>query len=66
MRKKTARAKTKSTIKVPDGAGGMVAVEDRRFEKRDWPISFTVTSEQAEAAQGRAKRRCAGSRMVMY
>ncbi len=66
MRKKTAKAKTKSTIKGPDGAGGMVAVEDRRFEKRDWPISFTVPSEQAEAAQGRAIGRCAGSRTVTY
>ena len=35
---------------VADGAGGMMKLEDRRFEKGDWPISFEIpiAGEQAE------------------
>jgi hypothetical protein len=43
------RKKAKSQIMVADGAGGMMTLEDRRFEKGDWPISFEtpVAGEQA-------------------
>lgn len=36
---------------VADAAGGMMKLEDRRFEKGDWPISFEipVAGEQAES-----------------
>jgi hypothetical protein len=44
------RKKARSQIMVADGAGGMTKLEDRRFEKGDWPISFEtpVAGEQAE------------------
>ena len=42
------RAKSKATIKVPDGTGGMVQVQDRRFEAGEWPIRFEVSKEQAD------------------
>src|SRR5215469_4733892 len=37
-------------LMVADGAGGMTKLEDRRFEKGDWPISFEipVAGEPAE------------------
>jgi hypothetical protein len=44
------RKKARSQIMVADGAGGMMKLQDRRFEKGDWPISFEipVAGEQAE------------------
>ena len=44
------KRKSRTEIRVADGAGGMMRVEDRRFEKGDWPISFEVpvTNEQAD------------------
>jgi hypothetical protein len=44
------RKKARSHIMVADGAGGMMKLEDRRFEKGDWPISFEIpiAGEQAE------------------
>lgn len=39
------RAKSKATIVVPDGTGGMVQVQDRRFEAGDWPIQFEVSKK---------------------
>jgi len=44
------KRKSRMEIRVADGAGGMMKVEDRRFEKGDWPISFEVpvTNEQAD------------------
>src|SRR5258708_16979933 len=39
---KVAKAKSKSTVLVADGAGGMVKVEDRRFDMGEWPVSFEV------------------------
>jgi len=42
------RAKAKATILVPDGAGGMVKVPDRRFEPGDWPIQFQISAKQAD------------------
>ena len=35
-----AKAKSKAKFLVADGAGGMVPVQDRRFEQGNWPISF--------------------------
>jgi hypothetical protein len=45
-----ARKKSKSQIMIADGAGGMMQLDDRRFEKGDWPISFEIAAqgEQAE------------------
>ena len=43
-----AKAKPKAKIMVADGAGGMVQVQDRRFEAGDWPIRFDVPKEQAD------------------
>jgi hypothetical protein len=44
------KRKSRMEIRVADGAGGMMKVEDRRFEKGEWPISFevSVTNEQAD------------------
>ena len=44
------RKKTRSQIMVADGTSGMTKLEDRRFEKGDWPISFEipVAGEKAE------------------
>jgi hypothetical protein len=42
------RAKSKAKIMVADGAGGMVTVVDRHFERREWPISFEVLAKEAE------------------
>ncbi len=43
-----AKAKSKAVIMGADGAGGMVQVQDRRFEGGDWPIRFEVPNEQAD------------------
>ena len=37
-----AKAKSKSTVLVAGAAGGMVKVEDRRFDRGEWPIRFEV------------------------
>jgi hypothetical protein len=44
------KRKPRTQISVADGAGGMMPVEDRRFERGDWPISFDipVAQEQSE------------------
>src|SRR3954468_10112795 len=44
------KRKSRMEIRVADAAGGMMRVEDRRFEKGDWPIRFEVpvTDEQAD------------------
>src|SRR5216683_1042966 len=42
------KTKSKATVMVADGAGGMVQVEDRRFKADDWPIRFEVPKEQAD------------------
>ena len=47
-KREMAKAKSKTTFMVADGAGGMVKVRDRRFEEGDWPIRFDVPSEQAD------------------
>jgi hypothetical protein len=44
-----AKTKSRAVIKVADGRGGMVQVQDRRFEKtRDWPVRVDVPVEQAD------------------
>jgi hypothetical protein len=43
-----AKAKSKATIMIADGSGGMVKVQDRRFDAGDWPIQFEVPNEQAD------------------
>lgn len=43
-----AKAKSKAIMMAADGAGGMTQVQDRRFERGDWPISFDVPKEQAD------------------
>lgn len=43
------RSKSKATIHVADGSGGMMKVEDRRFESAPWPISFEVPKEGGQA-----------------
>lgn len=42
------KAKSKAIIMVADGNGGMTRVDDRRFEKDDWPIRFDVPKEEAD------------------
>ncbi len=45
-----AKSKSKATVMVADGAGGMVQVQDRRFEPPgNWPIRFDVPKEQADS-----------------
>jgi hypothetical protein len=44
-----AKRKSRAEITVADGAGGMMKVEDRRFEKGDWPISFEIPPEDEQA-----------------
>src|SRR5258706_12228469 len=43
-----AKAKSKAIVMAADGAGGMVHVQDRRFDQGDWPIGFEVPEEQAD------------------
>lgn len=43
------KRKARTEIKVADGAGGMMKMEDRRFEKGAWPISFEVPVANEEA-----------------
>jgi hypothetical protein len=44
-----AKTKSKAIISVADGAGGMMEVKDRRFEKGDWPIKFEVPVGREQA-----------------
>jgi hypothetical protein len=37
-----AKSKSKAIVSVNDGAGGMMRVEDRRFDATDWPVTFMV------------------------
>ena len=54
------RKKARSQIMVADGAGGVMKLEDRRFEKGDWPINFEipVAGEQPERWSGYLKWGC--------
>src|SRR6266480_1531346 len=44
------KRKSRMEIRVADGVGGMMKVQDRRFEEGDWPIRFEVplANEQAD------------------
>jgi hypothetical protein len=42
---------------VPDGAGGMLKLEDRRFEHGEWPIKFEIPATQEQAARWSRYRR---------
>jgi hypothetical protein len=42
------RKKSKMIIMTPDGAGGMTPVQDRRFERGNWPIQFNIPSDRAD------------------
>jgi hypothetical protein len=42
------RSKPKAKLKVADGAGGLLEVVDRRFDRVEWPISFQVPAAEAE------------------
>src|SRR5438477_12774256 len=44
-----AKSKSKATVRVADGAGGMTKVQDHRFDTGEWPIQFQVASEHADA-----------------
>jgi hypothetical protein len=44
---RTIRSKPAAKIMVADGAGGLLEVADRRFD-REWPISFQVPAAEAE------------------
>jgi hypothetical protein len=44
-----AKSKSKAIFSVADGAGGMMEMKDRRFEKGDWPIKFDIPVEQEQA-----------------
>jgi hypothetical protein len=46
---KTEKRKAKTQVMVPDGAGGMRKLEDRRFEQGDWPIRFEIPATQEQA-----------------
>ena len=41
------KRKSKATVMVPDGSGGMILIQDQRFQQGDWPIRFDVPREQA-------------------
>jgi hypothetical protein len=43
------KRKPRTEIKVADGTGGMMKMEDHRFEKGAWPISFEVPVANEEA-----------------
>jgi hypothetical protein len=45
------KRKSRATIMVADGAGGMKRAEDRRFEGGEWPISFEIPPEHEQAAR---------------
>jgi hypothetical protein len=45
---RTVRSKPTAKIMVADGTGGMLAVVDRRFDRRGWPISFQIPAAEAE------------------
>jgi hypothetical protein len=42
------KAKSKATIMVADGTGGMTKLQDHRFESHGWPINFDIPKEHAD------------------
>jgi hypothetical protein len=54
-----AKTKSRAVITVADGRGGMVQVQDRRFEKiQDWPVLVVVPSERADTWLGYLNAAC--------
>jgi hypothetical protein len=43
------KRKSRAEIKLADGAGGLMKMEDRRFEAGEWPISFAIPVAQEQA-----------------
>jgi hypothetical protein len=43
------KRKSRTEIRVADGVGGMIKIEDHRFDGGDWPISFAVPVAQDQA-----------------
>ncbi len=48
-RASSSKRKADAAVYVADGAGGLRAVQDLRFEEDEWPISFIASSDEAEA-----------------
>jgi hypothetical protein len=48
---RTEKRKARTQVMVPDGAGGMLKLEDRRFEQGEWPIKFEIPATQEQAAR---------------
>ena len=42
------KKKPKTQFQVPDNAGRMATVADRRFEFGEWPIQFSVSGDPAD------------------
>jgi hypothetical protein len=42
------KKKSKAVILAADGAGGMVQVQDRRFERSNWPLNLAVSPQEAD------------------
>jgi hypothetical protein len=42
------KVKSQAQVLVPDGAGGLVAGQDRRFDKGAWPIEVPVPAEHSD------------------
>src|SRR5262245_30676583 len=43
-----AKRKMQATVRVADGAGGMVSVDDLRFATGEWPIRVEVPADRAD------------------
>jgi hypothetical protein len=43
------KAKSRTIVRVADGAGGMMKVTDLRYERGDWPVTFEVPVERDQA-----------------
>lgn len=42
------KKKAKAIVTVPDGSGGMMPLQDQRFEGGEWPIHFEVPVVEAD------------------
>jgi hypothetical protein len=45
------KRKSRAEVGVADGAGGMMKMQDRRFEAGKWPISFDIPVAQEQASR---------------
>lgn len=57
-----ARRKMQATVRVADGAGGMVAVDDLRFAIGEWPIHFEVPADRADHWMAHLEAECSERR----